>query len=412
MTLRYRDSLEAAATYLWNDNLQAEEEEETVVADGVVTQHRSLLDKPMTSSFSSIHEFQLDVLVPAFQRDDRLRVFAAKLGQAIQSYRYNHQQKDHATMNTGHTLVITKFRLLVTRFAPERPSSELQQELASLSGLPVDQVVLVSSEEPFTRARAANLLHDNACRRDACLVARMDVDMQVRANFFQTALDIVVAGKRPDAPLQNNGPHPHPPSCAPDDPVIYFPVIWSAFNPESIQLIEQEQQQKQRRAQTNSSTPLEDPDLQLDQNGHLSEFSTHAGHWRPGGVGMHVMLGSTLNKTFPPRSHPNNDDDAVEMTEDSAMTRIVLRHDNHVQGWGTEDMLFYETATQAANLCVIRQLEPNLIHTWHPKQCRWGIDVKASRAKLVHCYKVRTGEEGSEYGRMLLKLANPTRRGP
>jgi hypothetical protein len=90
-----------------------------------------------------LKELQLDIMVPVFQRDDRLRVFAASLGKAIVDYKQN--------ANNDGVPQISAFRLLVTRYSSDgtsRPNStaDFQSELAALAFLLKNDIVMVHLE--------------------------------------------------------------------------------------------------------------------------------------------------------------------------------------------------------------------------------------------------------------------------
>jgi hypothetical protein len=310
-----------------------------------------------------LKELQLDIMVPVFQRDDRLRVFAASLGKAIVDYKQN--------ANNDGVPQISAFRLLVTRYSSDgtsRPNStaDFQSELAALAFLPKNDIVMVHapSGQAFSRSAARNLLHDNACPLDTCLATGMDVDMEIRQEFFQHAVQMVVLMQVEE----NESKHVQKPSKQQIDrqillhkntsvPTVYFPIVWSAYNPQSIQLVETFLRQQKHQ-----------PNFTLD------EFSEHSGRWRPHGLGMYVMRGSDTR---------------------------WLRFDTTFQGWGGEDKAFFFMIWQHRRL--IRRHETGLVHVWHDKSCVMGKDV-FTKEQMEDCGTVRkTDQQGSKLGIKLLE---------
>jgi len=127
---------------------------------------------------------QMDLMVPVFDRDERLRLFAEKFAQGWADYRKT------------NVPLITTFRLLLARYGEEEQASApaLQSELANITGLPMENIVMVYAPEgdTFSRARAMNLLHITACSSPKCLAAGLDVDMEVRKEFFSHAVQAVI----------------------------------------------------------------------------------------------------------------------------------------------------------------------------------------------------------------------------
>jgi len=204
---------------------------------------------------------QFDILVPLTNRDDTLRRFAERLRPSLQLYR-------EISANNA-TLHLEGFRLVTTRYtAVERRSlASFQRELSQLSGLPLDQIVLVQpppeeKEAVFSRAHAANLmLRNGACHDPHCIVALMDVDMDIKAEFFGRAENIVKSGEQ-----------------------VYFPTVWSRFQKESAELVQWNLDRQQHYSNKNSSKISSNRIV-------LGPYSEHVGHWRDHGTGMWAMAG-------------------------------------------------------------------------------------------------------------------------
>jgi len=236
---------------------------------------------------------QMDLLVPIYQADDKFKEFAARLRPALEQYAERSRRSMAANLTTTSTSsgtvtsnphsTIGTFRLLSTRYTDSEKASskQLQKELSAATGLPLDQIVLVDvpgHDTSFSRAHAVNLLLNHACHTPNCLVARIDVDMQLRPTFFVNA-QTVVAGK----PNQ-----------------VYFPIVWSAYHPMSPKLVQHALDVQQAAKNM--------PRIVLD------EYSEHKGHWRDYGTGMWCLSGP----------------DAAG-----------YRFDETFQGWGGEDGDFY-----------------------------------------------------------------------
>jgi hypothetical protein len=309
-----------------------------------------------------LKELQLDIMVPVFQRDDRLRVFAADLGKAIVDYKQN--------ANNDGTPQISAFRVLVTRYSSDETSqpnstADFQSELAALAFLPKNDIVMVHapSGQAFSRSAARNLLHDNACPLDTCLATGMDVDMEIRQEFFQHAVQGVVLMQDEEnvsklvqklsKKLKKRQILLHKNTSV---PMVYFPIVWCAYNPQSIQLVETFFRQEKHQ-----------PNFTLD------EFSEHRGKWLPHGTGMYVMRGSD--------------------------TRL-FRFNTTFQGWGGEDVDFFFLIWQHRRL--LRRYETGLVHVWHDKSCVMGKDV-FTKKEMKDCGFVREQLQGSELGRKVLE---------
>jgi hypothetical protein len=185
----------------------------------------------------------LDIAVPVSGEDEKLRLFAARLGASIKTFR-------QATY--GNEVHI---RLLVTRYPgdqfPSTDEAELfRKELATnafLNGIGSVLLVDVTSLN-FSRAQALNALHQHACHDEDCVVAAIDVDMDVNPTFMRNALSFAQPGAS-----------------------AYFPIVWSEFNPETVRLAEA---------------------FSSNHGAVLSTFSPHKGLWRKYGFGMYAISGS------------------------------------------------------------------------------------------------------------------------
>jgi hypothetical protein len=243
----------------------------------------------------------LDIAVPVSGEDEKLRLFATRLGASINAFR-------QATYGSD-----VDIRLLVTRYPGDQfPSTEeaelFRKELAAKAFLNgIGSVILVDvASLNFSRAQAINMLNQHACHDEDCVVAAIDVDMDVNPTFMRNALSFT-----------------HPGASA------YFPIVWSEFNPETVQLAEA---------------------FSANHGAVLPTFSPHKGVWRKHGFGMYAMSGS----------------DAANFSIDEG--RFI--------GWGGEDIDFYSGVSKKLN--IVRMHEHGLIHLWHPKNCELGSFVETS----------------------------------
>jgi Chondroitin N-acetylgalactosaminyltransferase len=328
-------------------------EQQTIDYQHIVTR------KPVDPN--EVVDLEMDVMVPVYERDDRLRTFASNMGKAVENY----QKQQHQGPR------ITTFRLLVTRFSPEeiRESDDFRQELSLLTGLPINNIIMVQAEgTAFSRARALNLLHNAACHRETCLITRLDVDMEVRAEFFEHSIETVYLQQVP--PLDEFNQEFRESPLPQGTPTAYFPIVWSAYNPDSVQAVEEHFGEQLRN---------ENPDnIQERLLEKMPEYSEHRGHWRPYGKGMYVILGT----------------DAT-----------ILQFNTQYEGWGSEDVDFYNK-TVALPRRILRGIETGLIHTWHPKFCDKGKDAFTPQ-QIKNCKRSVKLEEGSPLGQELLALKTP-----
>jgi len=268
---------------------------------------------------------QLDIAVPIAVQDDKLRRFAAKLGPSISRFR------------SGMFGAKITIRLLVTRFPFDSPSigtpelEEFRLQLAEAAGLidVANEVVFVEVEDvsEFSRAKAVNALHREAYHSDSSVLALIDVDLSIQSKFLRNALT-----------------YPFPNASA------YFPIMFSAYDPDSIKLVDQLMPRKKHHT-----------------------FSDHHGHWRKHSFGMYVIAGS----------------DAAHLSMD----------ENFV-GWGGEDNDFFSRVSSKLN--IIRRHEPGLTHIWHPKNCDLGAFVE--KKYYTACISSMSHFEGSQLGMYLKNL--------
>ena len=272
---------------------------------------------------------QLDIMVPVYNRDDKLLDFGQQLGEAIRKYQ-KQVQKDSSSIGS----YIADFRLLITRYSDieKQNSDQIRQQLSEKTSIPKQSIITIKAPEgTFERAAAVNLLQKNACSLATCLVARVDVDMEVRPVFFENSVEVVYNKRN-----------------------AYFPIVWSEHYPLSAQLVE-------AHLQKNTS----------NYSFKLPEFSEHRGYWRIFGTGMYVLSGPHAKR---------------------------FNLDTKFRGWGGEDGNFYQMVGSAlTQYRVTRTEEPGLIHKWHPKFCRMGVDV-FSEEQWKDCQGARLGQMGSDLG--------------
>lgn len=214
---------------------------------------------------------QLDIAIPIAGQDDKLRRFAAKLGSSIKNFR------------SGMFGAKITIRLLVTRFSFDSPPmgtaelEEFRSHLAEASGLTdvADDVVFVEVKDSpeFSRAKAVNALHREAYHNDNSALALIDVDLSIGSKFLRNALTypfpngtfIVICCLKMLILTST-------PDCfyfISIEASAYFPIMFSAYDPESVELVDQ-----------------------LIPRTKRNTFSDHHGHWRKFSFGMYVIAGS------------------------------------------------------------------------------------------------------------------------
>lgn len=189
---------------------------------------------------------RIDIAIPIAGQDDKLRKFVAQLSTSIVQFR---------SAMYGSKIAI---RLLVSRFSFDSPSLDddyeletFRMNLTAVAGLTrlEDQIVFVPVEtnnNEFNRAKAINALHRVANHDDSSVLAVVDVDLSIGPKFLRNALTF-----------------PFPQSSA------YFPIMFSEFNPDSVELVDQ-----------------------FFPRAKQFKFSNHHGHWRQFSYGMYVIAGS------------------------------------------------------------------------------------------------------------------------
>ncbi|CAB9504763.1 Chondroitin sulfate synthase 1 [Seminavis robusta] len=325
----------------------------------------ALVSHNVNNNKNTTHGIQLDVMVPVFQRDERLVQFAIDLGTAIGEYRRKQKTiSNYKNQNKQKHASIQTFRVLVTRFTrrEKADSQKVQRLIAALTDLPIENIVMVNApkDATFSRALALNLLHQSACYRKTCMVSRLDVDMAVKAEFFQHAVEVIILRQYP--PIDKDYYSPTKQEITNMDPAeynkyppAYFPIVWSEYDPFPVKLVEEAYKRM-------GKIPL-------------SKYSEHRGHWRHYGKGMYVLTGPDAK---------------------------ILQFNTTYQGWGLEDTDFYNR-TVALPRRIVRRLEPGLVHVWHPKKCRMGLDIMTGD-QLDRCKTAQSLQEGSKVGLDMLKL--------
>jgi len=313
---------------------------------------------------------QMDILCPVYQRDDRIETFARNLGIAVRDYNYNNNNNNSTITSIPGRIRISKFRLFLTRYSEEerRTAEKLQQQISLWTSLPTNNIVMVMglSNQPFERSSAVNLLQEAACHQSHCLVARIDVDMKVKDGFFDNAVQYVY-----------------------DQQKAYFPIVWSEYYPLSARLVEAELAKnditkqvgaltQQQQQQQQEKVPLDASLYKLNEPyryRYLDEHSEHRGYWRIWGTGMYCLLGPHAQQ---------------------------FRLNESFKGWGGEDGNFYNyVSSTLTKYRVVRENEPGLIHLWHPKTCRMGVDVMDD-TQWKDCQGAKLNQMGSEWGMKLL----------
>jgi hypothetical protein len=233
---------------------------------------------------SSKAKKNLDIGIPVSAQDEKLDEFVKFLGSSIREFR---KRTHNAKVN---------IRLLITRYAGDVATEEFRQILAKAASLDKASVIFVSATySKFNRATAINSLHRRACHSKDCVLGIVDVDIQVGPGFIANALSYVAPQK------------------------VYFPIVWSEFNPENIKRVE-------------------------TLMGPLGKYNEHRGLWRFFGFGMYAISGA----------------DASSMLMNTTFV-----------GWGGEDNDFH-SRVKGQNWTIVREEEPDLVHVWHPKYCKVG----------------------------------------
>jgi len=110
--------------------------------------------------------------------------------------------------------------------------------------------------------------------------------------------------------------------------VVYFPVVWSLYSPESISYVEHA-----------TLSPVQ-------------AFSEDQGTWRKYGFGIVAIHADDVRK---------------------------VQWDEAFEGWGGEDNAFHRSVETTPGLRIVRQNDEGLIHAFHEKHCS-GVTKRQKRA--------------------------------
>ena len=227
---------------------------------------------------------------------------------------------------------VVDIRFIITNFGlcgkDNSPSHKAIHDAIRLhAGHKLDHFKIVDRpDEQFQRAAACNILHD-ICREESVLLV-VDIDMRLGTPYFARALAFAVKGSS-----------------------VYFPVVWSRFNPASV-----------RKVARLRGTDVEEVNV---------VGSPHSGKWRVWGKGNYAIYGSDAK---------------------------MLKMDAKIVGWGGEDDDFFSRTSRVVN--VIRMREPHLVHDWHPKDC-----THAKGKRKISCLGSLAEYEGSSLALVHEKLA-------
>jgi len=179
-------------------------------------------------------------------------------------------------------------RFLIVNFKCENPTKTIVFP-KTLRGVPL---VIVESTAPWTRSKNRNLLM--AMVRPGARVLLLDIDLSIN-----------------DLALVNVLRNVHP-------GVVYFPVVWSLYSPESISYVEHA-----------TLSPVQ-------------AFSEDQGTWRKYGFGIVAIHADDVRK---------------------------VQWDEAFEGWGGEDNAFHRSVETTPGLRIVRQNDEGLIHAFHEKHC-------------------------------------------
>jgi hypothetical protein len=255
---------------------------------------------------------QIDIVLPVIGQEIQVVEFCTRLSVTLRTFFFR-------SFNGRRNDQTIRVRLILPG-SPKLPSAK---DIAELAGLPeASSVVLVDiprggSKALFNRARVINTLFAASCRSADCLVTTMDVDMNIVPSFFNNAMTFVQAKSS-----------------------VYFPVVWSTYNPATVALVEKF----------------------LNQTIHLA--SIHNGSWRPYGYGMFCMSGA----------------DAHTFSLDESFV-----------GWGGEDNEFFMRLQKDRH--IVRMQDKGLTHLWHAKNCD-----SVDKSRYIACVGSSSTTEGSPLG--------------
>jgi hypothetical protein len=358
---------------------------------------------------------QVDIAVPVSGEfnDPKLVTFVKNLGKSIADF-YDHRRSSSNNINSDQRRPVA-FRILITRYFGVDISTnnkendnntsllqvnDLQNEINGLVNqndgtATVEFVPIKTSNDEYTfnRAHAISGLQDATCRSDSCLFVVLDVDMTVHdGNFF----DWIIS--KMETKTNNR--------------FAYFPIVWSDYDPEQIQLYE-----------TIFAIPPSSDVVVTAGMHHIEEneeyrcagdcsdrsYRPHLGRWRIGGYDTVVMTGSLLS---PPKDGGG----------EGEQEHVFHMSDTKFTGWGGEDANLYGRVEQfleeeqkklaqtgdnngKAAFTLYREREPGLVHGYHEKSCELGSFV--NERYHDRCLDAKRKYGGPDFTHNLVKREEP-----
>ena len=185
------------------------------------------------------------------------------------------------------------------------------------------KLVLETARHKFSRARNINQMMNMEMSKNTVFMV-VDVDIQISEHVLWKIKKYVRPG------------------------TIYFPKIWSNYNPKSSDLV--------RKI------------AKFD----VDNFSPYKGTWRKYGYGMFAIhrqdiATHQLNETF--------------------------------EGWGGEDKEYFNRVRTDTNMTIIRWQEPHLVHHWHVKNCQKLTD---NIVAFQNCLSSKSNYDSSKLGFLLM----------
>ncbi|MDA7838719.1 galactosyltransferase-related protein [bacterium] len=184
------------------------------------------------------------------------------------------------------------------------------------------QLNVVKTTSRYTRSSNINEMANLVSEKN--IFAVVDIDMEINHGFIMNIRRYVIPS------------------------TVYFPIIWSLYSPESIDII-----RKTLAVQ-------------------MWTFSNYVGIWRVWGYGMFAMHMSDF---------------------------VKFKMDTRFKGWGGEDNDFFTRVNTNKDIHIIREKEPGLIHHYHAKDCA---KLVKTPAKFRACIGSRATYSSSNIGWMLL----------
>jgi len=244
------------------------------------------------SSLPSISKIKIDIGVPWGCSMNKLITFLKHLPDDIQHDTRllitNFQDCGYSNDN-DHT-----HRSREKRLAPN--IEDVSKIIRTYANRKLKHYKVINVNGIFQRSIGCNVLHKHS-RMDSILTV-LDVDMRVQTLYFQRSISFVTS-----------------------ELSIYFPIVWSTFNPKNVKLV--------------AKFRSEDEKNMLNVVG-----STQGGKWRVWGAGNYAISGKDA--------------------------KMILLNE-HFKGWGGEDIDFLSKSSIKLN--VIRARDPYIVHTWHSKDC-------------------------------------------